>query len=236
METVPVCRRGWFDKDPVFFGGSACTILHTAAEDICWLLDRGYDIRAAVTFAGNHYSLTERQRTALTRSLCSSAQLELRRRKELPDGRLPESVALDGFNTVITLETALSSSLLLLCRDNTVRDLAGLHGTYRIIDKTESAVALMLDALQSRGVISAQVYLDKQVSNSGRLKTLIGQTAEKKRLAVNINLLDDVDTQLVKEPCVITADSIVLDRCISWFNLNRYIIQSIPAAWLVSAV
>lgn len=48
----------------------------------------------------------------------------------------PDSeVYIDCFNTVISLEIAFSDSTLLLCMDGTIRDLAGLRGTYRLIDK-----------------------------------------------------------------------------------------------------
>ncbi len=82
-------------------------------------------------------------------------------------------MALDGFNTIITLEVALSGSLLLLGLDGTVRDLAGLRGTYRIVDKTPQAVALVLSRLEALGVREATFYLDQQVSNSGRLRGLL---------------------------------------------------------------
>lgn len=61
--------------------------------------------------------------------------------------KFPETVHIDGFNSVITLEVALSGSPVFVCRDGTIRDLAGLRGTYRIIDKTEDAIELILQKL-----------------------------------------------------------------------------------------
>ena len=75
---------------------------------------------------------------------------------------------LDGFNPVITLEVALSGSLLLAGMDGTIRNPAGLRGSYRIVDKTVRAVELLLDRLEALGVRDALFYLDQQVSNSGR--------------------------------------------------------------------
>jgi hypothetical protein len=60
---------------------------------------------------------------------------------------LAGTVLIDGFNTFITLEVALSGSLVLQCADGTLRDLAGLHGSFRIVDKTVAAVDLVLKAL-----------------------------------------------------------------------------------------
>lgn len=56
---------------------------------------------------------------------------------------LLETVHIDGFNTVITLEVALSGSPVFYCRDGALRDLAGLRGTYRVIDKTQEAIELL---------------------------------------------------------------------------------------------
>ena len=77
------------------------------------------------------------------------------------------------FNTIITLEVALSGSLLLQGMDGTIRDLAGLRGTYRIVDKTERAVELILSQLEKEKGKGAVFYLDQQVSNSGRLRSLL---------------------------------------------------------------
>ena len=75
-----------------------------------------------------------------------------------------------GFNTIITLEVALSGSLLLKSMDGTIRDLAALRGTYRLIDKTDSAIMLIGRVLEKMGVNKAIFYLDAPVSNSGKVE------------------------------------------------------------------
>lgn len=67
---------------------------------------------------------------------------------------------IDGFNTVITLEIALCQSLLLRCMDGTIRDLAGLRGTYRLIEETPQAVQIIADALSHLKVKKAKKYGD----------------------------------------------------------------------------
>ena len=81
-----------------------------------------------------------------------------------------EDVWIDGFNTIITLEVLLSDSILFTCMDGTIRDLAALRGTYRIISETESAVRMLFDVLTEMKIRSATILLDEPVSNSGRLK------------------------------------------------------------------
>lgn len=80
---------------------------------------------------------------------------------------------IDGFNLIITLEVALSGSPILLGKDGVFRDLAGLRGTYRLIDKTDTALNLIGKILRELNVPWVRFYLDSPVSNSGRLKSKI---------------------------------------------------------------
>ena len=105
--------------------------------------------------------------------------------------------------------------------DETVRDLAALRGTYRLIPETAEAVRMMLDVLQEAGVSKVNILLDEPVSNSGRLKALIADAAEDEySFALDIRILRDVDRELYGKEYVITSDSIILDHCPSWVNLT----------------
>jgi hypothetical protein len=229
-----ITRRGFAAEDLRNFSDKALPKLNQAADDLRELLDRGYPIRPASTFVGNHYLLSERQRLAVTRSVSSSAELKSRLAKELAGDQLSGAVVnMDGFNTIITLEVALSASPVLLCMDGTCRDLAGLRGTYRLIDKTDPAIRLIVGKLRELGAAGAKVFLDRPVSNSGRLKTRIAEIAEESGFPVQIELADDVDAVLSGLPNVITGDSVILDRCESWFNLNGSILPELCDTWII---
>ena len=229
METV---KRGYEPKDTIEFGPKAAAKLNAAAQELAFLLDRGYDTKSASTFVGNHHLLSERQRLALARMTSPHAALEERERKRLREA--PRSLVLDGFNTVITLEVALSGSLLLESMDGTIRDLAGLRGSYRIVDKTVRAVELLLGRMEVLGVKDALFYLDKQVSNSGRLRALLLDKAVGRSVHVQVELNPSVDGVLSRMENVVTADAIILDKCGSWYNLNRGIIEdAVPEAWVL---
>ncbi len=229
METV---RRGYEPKDAVEFGPKALGRLNAAAQELRFLLNRGYDVKSASIFIGNHHLLSERQRMSLARITSTDAALAERRRKELPQA--PSALVLDGFNTVITLEVALSGSLLLAGMDGTVRDLAGLRGSYRIVDKTVKAVELLLSRLEALGVEKALFYFDRQVSNSGRLRALLLKQAAGRAVEVQAELHPQVDGVLSRLGNVVTSDAIILDKCESWYNLNRPLIASaVPDAWVL---
>lgn len=224
MEIKP--KRGFDRADRDDFTGSALLRLKTAREELKWLLDRGYSMDTAATFTGNHHSLTARQRNAMKRSVSSTNDLKKRLKKLItPDEIRGREVLVDGFNIIITLETALSGSLLILCGDGVIRDLAGLRGTYHLIPQTDIAIGLLLQSLEIAGASSARIYLDAPVSNSGRLRDRIIETSSSYHLPVEVILADDTDKAIEGKENIITGDSILLDSCASWVNLTRDIIM-----------
>ena len=226
---MEIVRRGYEPKDAVEFGPKALQKLNAAAQELVFLMNRGYDTKTASTFIGNHHLLSERQRLALARIISAREALKTREEKRLASP--PESLVLDGFNTIITLEVALSGSLLLEGMDGTIRDLVGLRGSYRIVDKTVRAVELLLNRLDTLGVREALFFLDRQVSNSGRLRALLLESEHAVR--VQVELHPGVDGQLSRMKNVVTTDAIILDKCESWYNLNRDLIaQAVPDAWI----
>ncbi len=228
-------KRGFDPDDVKIFSKESIAELKIAQEEIQWLLDRGYKIKQIMEFTGNHHLLPARARTALQRTTSSMADYEKRKSTMLPfeyanDGCLN----IDGFNIIITLEVALSGSPVLLGKDGVFRDLAGLRGTYRIIDKTDAALNLIGKTLQELSVPMVKFYLDSPVSNSGRLKTKILENSEQWGMPVEVELIPNVDTVLAVKERVVTGDSIILDECKSWFNLSRKIIEDkIQDAWVV---
>lgn len=228
-----VVKRGYNSKDEIEFGSQWKDKLNQAGEELFFLLNRGYKLNPSSNFIGNHYMLSERQRLALARMVSSKAQLKLRKVKELLPEKLPKRVVIDGFNTIISLEVALSGSLVIKGMDSTIRDLAGLRGTYRIIDKTNQAIKLIFQSLVELDISEVTFYLDQPVSNSGRLKSFIYEIGEKYKVNIEVEVINDVDRVLEKNEGIITSDAIILDKCKSWFNLNKWILGNyVQQAWV----
>ncbi len=217
-------KRGYVPEDDQNFSPAAIEKMKTASSHICYLINEGYDIKQASTFVGNHYVLSERQRLALVRSVSAMEQLNIRKEKEKTAAAGCE-VWIDGFNTIITLEVMFSDSLLFECMDGTIRDLAALRGTYRIIPETEAAVRMLFDTLKELSVDTVHILLDEPVSNSGRLKALIADMGEGYPFKLDIEILKEVDKTLWEKENVITADAIILDHCTSWVNLIKICVK-----------
>lgn len=99
---MEIVRRGYVPQDSMEFGAKAAEQLNAAAQELVFLMDRGYDTKSASTFVGNHHLLSERQRMALARIVSTASAVQRRKRKELIQA--PDYLVLDGFNTIITLE------------------------------------------------------------------------------------------------------------------------------------
>ena len=210
-------KRGYVPEDERNFSISALETLRIASRHINYLINEGYDLKSASTFVGNHFLLSERQRLAIVRSLATKEQLETRIEKKKETGA---EVWIDGFNMIITLEVLFCDSILFACMDGTIRDLAALRGTYRIIPETTDATSMLLDVLLEAGAESVHILLDEPVSNSGRLKALIADIGEKYPFTLDIQIRKDVDRELYGKENVITSDSVILDNCKSWINLT----------------
>ncbi len=218
-------RRGYVPTDENEFGDKYSDKLYKAGENLLYLLNEGYKIKGASTFIGNHYLLSERQRLAIVRGISKNEDIRKRKSKEVTDSLVGKIIHIDGFNTIITLEVALSNSLIIKSMDGTIRDLAGLRGTYSVIDKTEVAIKLIGERLAEYKVDKAVFYLDLPVSNSGRLKMKILELFQNLQFEIEVENINNVDSVLETKENVVSSDAIILDKCKSWINLNKYIID-----------
>jgi hypothetical protein len=229
-------HRGQHPADRKLFASAAICDLRLAMGDFSLLLTKGYAAKSALKLVGDKFSLTQRQRLAIMRSACSDQQLDSRKNRKIKIAELPDQpIAIDGYNVLITIEAAMSDGIIFKGRDGCFRDLASIHGTYRKVTETIPALQLIGQFLKEIAVAKALWLLDSPVSNSGRLKTLIGQLAQKNNWNWEIKLLLSPDSELIKtDHIVASSDSVVLDRCKNWVNLARAIIEEkLPKAQLV---
>jgi hypothetical protein len=220
-------HRGPHPEDAQLFGPEALPGLRAAAADLGWLLSRGYAGDSSLKLVGDRYRLAARQRTAVARCVCSDVQ-RARRAGGLAGA---EEIAgrplwLDGYNVLTTIEAALGGGVILAGRDGAYRDMASMHGSYRKVAETRPALELLGRVLAELGPSRCDWYLDRPVSNSGRLKGIIESMAADGGWPWRVELVADPDALLGRcEAIVATADSAILDRCRRWFNLARTTIE-----------
>ena len=229
-------HRGPHPEDAGLFASSVWPQLRRATADLCWLLSRDYAVPSALKLVGDRYQLAVRQRAAVERCACSEASRAHREARRAGAERLAgRALWLDGYNVLTTIEVALGGGVILAAGDGNYRDIASMHGTYRKVAETLPALELLGRMTAVYGVTTWIWFLDRPVSNSGRLKKIMAVLAAERNWPWQIELVQNPDEVLAATAeIIVTADSVVLDRCQQWFNLTREVVdRHIPHANVV---
>jgi hypothetical protein len=229
-------HRGPHPEDRKLFGTDQLAALRTAVTELSWLLTRDYSMKGALKLVGDRHALSDRQRLAISRGACSD-QSQARRassRVEIEELQGAE-VIIDGFNLIITIEAALGGGILFLCRDGCVRDLSGVHGSYRSVDESEFALLLIGRSLAPLKIKSVNWLLDRPISNSGRLAERIRVCAAQNGWPWTVETAFNPDREIVSADRVaITSDGPLLDQVNRWTNFSRHVVEKrVQAPWLV---
>lgn len=225
-------HRGAHPGDGERFAPAAWPRLRRAVAELSWLWSRGYAEEASLKLVGDRHALDARQRIAVRRCSCADAALAARSaRRAAADDVRGAPLAIDGFNLVMTVEAALGGGVLLGGRDGCLRDMASVHGSYRKVAETRPALEAIALTLARLGAGPCRWYLDRPVSNSGRLRAQILDVAQLHGFDWQADLVFDPDAvlaQAVAPEVVVTSDSVVLDRCGAWFPLAGTVVARLP--------
>ncbi len=227
-------HRGPNPLDHDLFSASKIPVLRQAVEDLAWLRSRRYADVSSLQIVGDRYGLTRRQRNVVGRACCSDAQMADRISRKIGVAKIGEyqkdlsnqRLLIDGFNVLVTVEAALSGGLIYRSRDTSLRDIASMHGTFRTVEETQGAIGRIGDAIQRLGFASSVWYLDRPVSNSGRLCRMIRGMGQQQQWSWRVELENDPDLILRNAThCVATSDSVILDGCVHWIDLPELVMR-----------
>ncbi|GAL84422.1 hypothetical protein MYP_1650 [Sporocytophaga myxococcoides] len=219
-------HRGAHPNDESNFNETKLPDLRNAVEDLSWLLSKKYNEASSLKLVGDRYRLNFRQQMAVRRSCCSLDSLKHRLSMQKSAASLKNAdLFIDGFNTLITIESFYSGACLFIGMDGCIRDLASIHGSYKKVMETPEALSQISSFLWNFKPKSVTWYFDAPVSNSGRIKTLLKEISPKS----NAELVPDADKQLlISKGIIVTTDGPLLDKMTAWFNLNSDLIHSLP--------
>ena len=224
-------HRGPHPEDGDIFAPEHWPQMRQAVSDLSWLLQRGYTVNSGLKLVGDRYQLLTRQRIAVMRCACSDKSLIRRKEHQLEafDVR-GQGVLIDGYNLLTTVEAALSGGVLILGRDGCLRDMASMHGSYRKVSETRHALELIGQMIERLGILTCWWYLDRPVSNSGRLKKIVDEIAAGNGWAWQVEIVQDPDKVLIDSgQIVVSADSVILDQCDKWFNIGAMVVEDMAA-------
>jgi hypothetical protein len=225
--------RGADPEDAELFAARWIPVLRRAVDELSWLLSRGYAESSALALVGNRHELRKRQRDAVRRCACSDGSLAARATRRVGPPLAGRALAIDGFNVLITLESALAGAPVFRGRDGLLRDVASVHGNWREVATTEAALERLAEAIDALGASAVTWLLDRPVSQSARLAGSIERLGQSRTPRWTVELLFDPDKHLRQSPDVAaTADAGVLDACGAWIDLCGLALAG-HAPWLV---
>jgi hypothetical protein len=186
-------------------------ILFDAYRDLKYLLNRGYRKSIALNFVANHYKLRLKERHLLARCVFSDEDIETRMKKIKPmcfiEGK---TLAVDGFNVLITLESVLEGKAV-LCEDNIVRDLK-YQGGYKQRKNTAKTLELLISFISKFSPKEVVFFYDAPISGSGKIAKLTEEILRKFNLLGEAKTVKGVDKELKRFEVVATSDIGVIDK------------------------
>jgi hypothetical protein len=201
--------------------------LWKAADDFRFLLNRGYPRDAALQLIGNRCNLDHDHRHLLRRGVFAASVAGERRSKKVSLAEIRgKAVAIDGYNCLITLESALKAKTIVLADDAFIRDISGVSGTYRDAPETTQALDLIIDLLIAVAPAEVLFLLDSPISGSGKLAARIRGLMAERGLPG--------DSQAVKVPervmvgyqgIIATSDTALIDQSNQVFDLAGHLIR-----------
>ena len=220
-------HRGKHPKDNDLFADKWLPVLRNAVRDLSYLLTQGYAQDPALKLVGGHHQLAVRQRRAVLRASCPDESL--RRRVDCAvgfDALRAQDLIVDGYNLLITVESVLGHGLLIRGRDGCIRDLASIHGSYHKVEETLPALGLIGETLHESSAAHVRWVLDAPVSNSGRVKAMIMEEANRHGWPWDVDLADNVDERIsVADAVAVTSDGWILDRAARWTDMVAPIVR-----------
>ncbi|MCD4703047.1 MAG: DUF434 domain-containing protein [Methanosarcinaceae archaeon] len=184
------------------------------AHDIRYLLSRGYPKTGAIQFVCDHYRLTVHQRHVLTRIVMVPELVGPRISKRVSCSDLENcSVAVDGYNVLIAVESILKGYCMWLGDDGYVRDTRGIFRKFKMTDNTFQAVDIVLRLLNAQNVRYVHIILDSQMSQSGKLAAHLLTVLAKYQLDGDTitSKQADHDLKMGNSDVVATADGVIID-------------------------
>ncbi len=204
-----------------------------AAEEVLFLLERGYHLDGVVRFVGDRHQHPEVFRQALTRMFSLFPGAEYRRRRRIAGrGVAGRPVAVDTYNVLITVRSGLRGALLVEGLDGALRDVSRVGRSFRWDEDAERALSLVRDTLQRHVPGRVTWYLDAPVSGSGRLAARIRGWGQEARV---LSSADGGLAGLPERVAVASGDAAVIQRAAAWWDLAADALSEVDVTVLTPA-
>jgi len=200
--------------------------LTKAVKDYRYLLDKNYPPASTIKLVGDKYALTGSERSILYRGVSSNRSAKERFIKK-SESLHSEEVCLDAYNILFTLANYLLGRPVFISDDGFLRDTGEFHGRFsnnKILDQTFSLLTKFMLKNPNHEYI---IFLDKPVSNSGKLNLRFNEFLLENKIKGNSSTVFSPDHQLIRteKGIICTSDSIIVQNSIVMaFDLPAFIL------------
>ena len=176
------------------------------------------------------------ERNALFRGVIAHPACEERKSKIVnADDIRDQSIGIDWYNVLITVESYLRGMPVFISDDGMTRDSSATHGSYRTATVTERAQDAIFDTLRSLAPARIDVFVDSPIAFSARMAEAVRARLDDAAPAVSVTLEHSADYPLKSyHGIVASSDSVVLDSAARVCDLPRlsllHSFQFIPPA------
>jgi hypothetical protein len=196
-----------------------------AAEDLRYLLGRGYGRISSVKFVGDKYLFDKPQRLLLYRGVYPPAAATAHSKKLVAAGDLHRMrLSVDGYNVLLTINSALKGVPVFLCDDGFVRDVSEIHSSASKEDLTKP-LAQTVAALRDLETSGAHFVFDRLISKSGEFSKQVAQELRSNSVAGGASTATSADFEVLKRGEIVSSsDSIIIEKAERVFDLAAYVI------------
>lgn len=194
-----------------------------AGADFLYLLERGYNRKIALDLVTSRWKLDRLERLALYRGVFDTQTSYSRISKFT---KKINKLAIDGFNVISTIHSAVIGDSLILATDHFIRDLSATIRKVKVTPLLVTALVIMLGFVSRLGISDLIVVFDAQVSRSGELVKLTKEMAKFMEVSGTFITSEKTDSLLValsKEYTIATSDSLLIDRAKNVLDLGGVI-------------
>ncbi len=168
------------------------------------------------------------ERNALFRGVMPTSACEARKRKIVTvDEVSGESLGLDWYNVLITVESYLRGMPLFISDDGITRDSSATHGSYRRSALTDRAQSAIMETLSSLRPGRLDFFLDSPIAFSAEMAAELRGRLANLSIPTAVALERSADFPLkFYHGIVASSDSVILDSARRICDLPRCVLES----------
>lgn len=186
-----------------------------ATADYFSFLQKEYPQKSILKLVGDRYKLSGTERSILYRGISTEEENKLRAGKLVDENLIiQEDLSVDCLNQILTISSYLNGNQVFISTDNLLRDASEIHGKAFPSELLARSIKLIIRYCESLSLNQLVFYIDQQVSNQKKVKTILSNKTSEFNINFEIILSDQVDKKLknLSTGVIATSDSQIIEK------------------------